>query len=555
LAPPLWHRLAARERTARSVRRVPRRLSLACALVALVVSGGPLRGQEPEAASDTLAPVVDSIAIVTENVFSPAEAERTGIFRLANGLRVKTQRWVVEREVLLQAGQPYDSALAQETERNLRSLGLFRQVDVDTSTVDGKLIANVHTRDAWSTKPTLELSIASDGAWTGRVGVTESNVLGTGNYGHAAWRKDVDRDGFEFGAIVRRLAGSQINAGGRYFALSDGNFGDWFVGDPWRSFNDNYAVFYDGEAGARQALQYYVESSEVTDTTRYWRNYIGHRLIAGIAARATSRAYTRIGLVGEYRRQKYVHVADTSMFVPDTVQGFVGVFGEYRRSHYMVARFVNGFSTEDIDLSDALTMGLNLAHNAFGYEQTGLGPSLAMQAGAEVGDGFVHGLLQANGLFNSAGLDSGRVVVQATFAQKPGERHATVLHAVAGMLQNPPPGGEFDLGFEYPPRSWSPHSFVGTRTMWATLEHRWYAFDQVLGLLGLGLAGFLDYGGAWYASQSPRWGGAVGFGLRTGWSRGSVVDTGRIDIGYRFGSDVGEGSRWVVSFGGGWIFP
>jgi len=90
--------------------------------------------------------------------------------------------------------------------------------------------------------------------------------------------------------------------------------------------------------------------------------------------------------------------------------------------------------------------------------------------------------------------------------------------------------------------------------MWATLEHRWYVFDRVLNLFGIGVAGFLDYGGAWYASQSPRWGGAAGIGLRTGSSRGSVVDTGRIDLGYRFGSDV-TGSRWVISFGGGWIFP
>ena len=31
-------------------------------------------------------------------------------------------------------------------------------------------------------------------------------------------------------------------------------------------------------------------------------------------------------------------------------------------------------------------------------------------------------------------------------------------------------------------------------------------------------------------------------------------DTGRIDLGYRFGPDV-TGGRWVVSFGSGWAFP
>ena len=526
------------------------------ALALLSVWAAPVSGQvTPETPPDNIVPpVVDSIVIVTENVFSPEEAGKTGIFRVANGLRFKTQHWVVGREILLKVGQPYDSLLAEETERNLRSLGLFRQVDVDTSRVDGKLVATVHTRDSWSTQPIIQLSLASDGTWTGRFGLTESNLLGTGNLGHVAWRKDVDRDGLEFATELRRVAGSEVNVGGRYFNLSDGNFGDWFAGDPWRSFSDRHAVIYRGEAAARQALRYRVESSEVTDTTRYWRNNYAHRLSGGIATRASPRAYTRIGIVGEYRKQKYVLVADTSQAVPDTTQGFVGVFGEYRRSQFMVTRFLNGFATEDIDLSESLALGLNVAPNAFGYEHTGLGPSLTMQAGSPLGEGFVHGRLHANGLFNSAGLDSGRVVLRVTVAQKPGVRHATVLHARAGIMENPPPGGEFDLGFELPPRSWSPHSFVGTRTLWGTMEHRWYPFDQIFSLAGLGLAGFLDYGGAWYADQSPRWGGAVGFGIRTGWSRASVADTGRIDIGYRFGTDV-TGSRWVISFGGGWIFP
>ena len=106
-------------------------------LVFLSTSAGFLMGQEiPGTLPDTIAPVVDSIAIVTENVFSPEEAKNTGIFRVANSLRFTTQHRFVEKEILLKVGQPYDSLLAEETERNLRRLGLFRQVDVDTARVD-----------------------------------------------------------------------------------------------------------------------------------------------------------------------------------------------------------------------------------------------------------------------------------------------------------------------------------------------------------------------------------------------------------------------------------
>ena len=512
-------------------------------------------GQEtPQALSDTIAPVVDSIAIITQNVFTDEEAENTGIFRFANKLRFKTREWVVDRELLIGVGQPYDSVLAEETERNLRSLGLFAEASVDTVTVDGQLVSTVRTRDAWSTQPLIELSFQSDGTITGRLGLTETNIFGTGNYAHIAYRKDVDRDGMELSGELRRLAGTQVNVGGQYYNLSDGNWGDWFVGDPWRSFNDKSAIIYAGDAADRQAIQYRVESSSVRDTARYWHENYSHRGILGFATNATPRYYTRIGVIGEVRNQKYVLVQDTSQLVPDTVIAFVGVFGEYRRSEFRVLRFMNGFAEEDIDLSATVSLGLNIAPDAFGYDSFGLGPSMFLQAGGSLGEGFVHGKLSANGLFNAAGLDSGRVNLAVTVAQKMARRHATVLHARVGMMENPPPSGEYDLGFSFPPRSWEPHSFVGTRSLWGTLEHRWWAFDNVLNLFGIGFVGFVDYGGAWYEDQSPRWGGATGIGIRTGSSRGSASDTGRIDLGYRFGQDV-TGSRWVISFGSGWAFP
>lgn len=555
MTPPPWDRQGTKALISGAIRH-RRCLRYPLPILAfLLASAAPLRGQEePGISPDTIAPVVDSIAIVTHNVFTDEEAERTGIFRFANSLRVKTRRWVVERELLLAVGEPFDSSLAEETERNLRRLRLFAEARVDTATVDGRLLATVSTRDAWSTQPLFELSFATDGTVTGRVGLTETNVFGTGNYAHIAYRKDVDRDGLELSGELRRLAGTQLNVGGEYFNLSDGNWGSWFVGDPWRSFNDTHSIVYAGDAADRQAIRYRNGSSLVRDTTRFWHTNYAHRGIVGFATNATPRYFTRFGLVAEIRKQKYVRVQDTSQMVPDTTRAFVGMYGEYRRSEFRVLRFMNGFAQEDIDLSATVALGLNFAPTSFGYDRFGVGPSMFLQAGGSLAEGFVHGRLQANGLFNAAGLDSGRVNLDVTIGQKLARRHATVLHARAGLMENPPPSGEFDLGFDFPPRSWEPHSFVGTRSLWGTLEHRWWALDNLFNLFGLGFVGFVDYGGAWYEDQAPRWGGAAGIGLRTGSSRGSASDTGRIDLGYRFGPDV-SGSRWVISFGSGWVFP
>ena len=92
-------------------------------------------------------------------------------------------------------------------------------------------------------------------------------------------------------------------------------------------------------------------------------------------------------------------------------------------------------------------------------------------------------------------------------------------------------------------------------------EHRWFAFDKVLNLVGIGFAAFLDVGGAWYAksdgiapSQPSRFGGNVGVGIRLGSTLSTIPNTGRLDVGYQFGDGV-PGNGWAVSFGSGFVFP
>ena len=71
-------------------------------------------------------------------------------------------------------------------------------------------------------------------------------------------------------------------------------------------------------------------------------------------------------------------------------------------------------------------------------------------------------------------------------------------------MWNPKPGDEFDLGFENAPRGWAAHSFVGDKAWWAQIEHRYFAVDKFLNLVGIGFGAFFDYGGAWYDDQSAR---------------------------------------------------
>jgi hypothetical protein len=540
-----------------TTRRLPRsafRLSVrsASAIGILLRFTVPAAGQAVDPQTSPV--LIDGVEITTENVFSAAEIRKNFVFRFMNDIRFQTRERVVAKELLFGPGSALDSVQLAETERNLRLLGLFRSVSVDTATRNDSLLVTVRTQDAWSTQPIFRFSFSGE-TLTGKIGLSEKNLFGSGNQARIAWRKDVDRSAFELDTRFRRVLGSQIDVAGAYTGLSDGDIGQWYVGDPWRSGEDRHAVGYAGDISNRQIPQYRVLSEALTDTTQYRYRGFGNSLSIGWAPRAESGRFVRVGVDGALRNDRFLSEYDTASVLapPDSVKGWIGGFVETRRDRFTVFRYLNGFSREDIDLSPYAIGGVRIAPSAFGYDRNGIGLVARAGTGARTGPVFLRVDISANALFTSAGVDSGRVVLNVSAAAKPWRKHAVLLGVYGGVLDNPPPGSEFDLGFDRAPRTFDPHSFVGTRAFAGTIEYRWYLWDSLLGLFGLGIAGFLDYGGAWYPEQDPRSGGNFGLGLRTGSARASGAQTGRIDVGYRFGPDF-TGSRWAFSLGTGFNF-
>jgi len=126
-----------------------------------------------------------------------------------------------------------------------------------------------------------------------------------------------------------------------------------------------------------------------------------------------------------------------------------------------------------------------------------------------------------------------------------------IAHLEGGRLERPKPGSEFDLWFEQRvPRLYGAHEFTGTRMGWLAFEDRILVADDLWGMVGLGLAPFVDYGGAWFADEPARLGGNVGVALRFGPTRAVHGDAGELAVGYRFG--VGTG--WAIALRRGFRF-
>jgi hypothetical protein len=502
-------------------------------------------------------PVVDTIIVNRSNVFPPDVAEGSGIFRIMNAIHIVTKEYVIRNELLFEVGQPLDSTLIAETERNLRKKNIFREVTFDTIRVDGRLAVEVDTHDGWSLKPKFSLGAASDGTITGQIGINDINLFGTGNQAYVAWEKQVDRQGINASVKFSRILATNLDLSGNYAGLSDGKNGNWYLGFPLRSVQSNSGLEHNGLAANQNVIQYRVDDAG-EDSTVFRRQALILDLDATVALQTSGRGYLRAGLHGEFRNEGYSGNDSLGIgipTIPDSLYGVFGGFVEANRVRFWEVNRLNGFGTEDVDLSLSLRLGVDVALSGLGFEKSGLGPSIRAAAGIPLPNGFVWAALDANALWNSAGLDSGRVLISVSSGFKPADKHALVGQIQAGLLENTPPGSEFDLGYQNAPRSWAPHAFVGTRTIWSMFEYRWFAFQHVLNLADVALAAFADYGGAWYEDQDRRFGGNIGFGLRSGSALATVATTGRLDFGWRFGNDLGEGSEFVVSFGSGFVFP
>jgi hypothetical protein len=121
---------------------------------------------------------IESIEIVALEVFEPEDP----VPQFVNFFHPTTRQHVIEREILVRVGSPYDQAVSDETARNVRALGLFSVVLAlpMKGSSESSVRYLVVTKDLWSLRV----------GWNGRInkGVldylalspTEFNLFGTG---------------------------------------------------------------------------------------------------------------------------------------------------------------------------------------------------------------------------------------------------------------------------------------------------------------------------------------------------------------------------------------
>jgi hypothetical protein len=492
--------------------------------------------------------IIRGVQLQRRDIFDPNE--RSWFARLANSLHIRTQPAVIRRELLFRPGQPYDSASIAESERNLRAMGIFRRVQIDSVRTPTGLMLRVVTKDGWSTQADWRFrSTGGQVAFT--IGLVENNLLGTASAAAVRYSKDPDRSSVLLSFRRPRLFAGTIGLGMLYENRSDGRIAGLALDRPFFALTSRNAFRFEAENRDERVLRFRDGLDLASDTLS--RRYTLVRGAAAWALRASTAGYLRAGVVAQVRRDDFRPEGSSQPF-PRNVTGAVGPYLVWNRARFLVTRGYAGFAREeDVDLGATLRVGFLAAPKAFGYERNGLGPEIRGRVGAKLPGGFAYLEALANGLYTSRGLDSSTVQVAATTVLQPGPRHVAVFHAEAGWQENPTPGEEFDLGLGSGPRAFGSHAFTGDRSVFVTAEYRYTVVDDLFNMVGLGIAGFVDHGGAWFAGSRRRHGWDAGVGLRVGASRSSVTDALRFDLARRFANDV-ESAGWVLTVGKGFAF-
>ena len=119
---------------------------------------------------------VEEVLVASEEIIAPSDPYP----RVVNIIHVKTRDSVLRREVLLEVGQPWQADKVEESERNLRKLGILavaRVIPVKGRTPGGVGLL-VISKDLWSIRLNQEFNFASGVVQRYRLRPTEVNFLG-----------------------------------------------------------------------------------------------------------------------------------------------------------------------------------------------------------------------------------------------------------------------------------------------------------------------------------------------------------------------------------------
>jgi hemolysin activation/secretion protein len=499
---------------------------------------------------------IGTISIERDDVFSAEESSRGWPYRLVNGFHKTTRENTVRRFLLFEEGDVYDPELLENTERNLRSLGIFKSASVTAGPPhDGVVDVTVATHDAF----TLQIGLSAGqvgGRFVGGVRLGESNLLGSGRALSVSYGQDTQRT---FRSIEFRDPALLTSYGMGHLLYANNSDGRAMVVEYQRPFYSVVTPWSGGVSGADVVEHDFIyESAEAVSTyERELREFTGSY---AIAAWRMPRAAVRLGLGLDWRDEWFRPLPGHEGEVrPDNrMFHYVIAQAELFTDDYVKLDYVNrDLRVEDFSLGRHLALRFGVSPAAFSVPRTTEMASLQWDEGWRLG---TKSILQATLSFTSR-LDQGRAenaILDLRLLLI--RRFDTSLPQALVSRLEVTRGWNLDLDTQFFAdgasglRAYRLYAFEGDRRIIWNVEHRVYSGHELFQVVSPGAAVFFDA-----AAIAPKGSPMsikmdAGIGLRFAVTRASSVPILRVDVGYAFQPDPKGRRGWLVSFSGSQAF-
>ncbi len=538
----------------------------------------------PQEPSQKISPleqrVIGSIAISVSDVFN--EKDIGGFYRAANSLKINTREEVIRRELAVKEGDPFSEIAVRESERNLRTLPFLRSAFITTTEKNGIVDLKVEVEDAWTFLPQINYSTGS-GKTNRSFALTETNLAGFGKRLEVGYAEEDGRRRTQGILEDSRFWGSYYRLFGAYLDRNDGTISRLEFGLPFRTLLDKRSwgisvsdedtigrLFRNGDERYifRQQLQdlelrYTIARGDPEATL--WRYTLGYDYSDSDFSQAKRKDFRTLNLDPALVSNDPALVPFDHRFSGPMI-GAQMIEGDFIAKNY-IDRFDR---VVDYNLGDEGAINVTSAFKTLGSLKDAILISGQRSRGWRIGeDSFLRGELGLGTRVEDGGLENSLYRTEVKFFNVLGPQYLgkrfVGKHTLAAnfMLEY---GNRLDrerdllIGADNALRGYDAKTFSGDKRWVVNLEDRVHMYEDLLKLVSVGFAGFVDVGGATDSNISKLFTndmyGDFGVGLRLAFPRSTGGRVVRVDLAmpFRDGPDGSSGYTVRLLFAGGQLF-
>lgn len=504
--------------------------------------GGTLDRDEIE----RLGATIRAIQITVDNVFDPNDPEEDkALYRWANRVHVRTRESVIESVLLFQVGDRFSGRLLDESARSLRARGFLAEAAAEPHSYDAAsntVEVHVRVRDSWTLAPELELS-RSGGENEFGIGMSDSNLFGTGKSLTISYTSDVDRDETMLAYGDANVFDSRVRLNAMLANATDGHRRAFAAERPFFALDTRWSL--GGSIVDEERVDSMYDLGEEIDEFR-------HDVQAVTLQGGWSSGYSRkrvrrwlFGLTAEEHTFLPTSETPQPLLLPDDrklVFPWIGM--QIVEDDFREMTELNDMGrTEDIALGLNLSLSVGFAKERFGSDRDATLYRANVQKGWEPGGSGRLLLVNAGGSTRDEddGLQNSVMFFGARYYRRNLDKHLFSVSLEALTSNKLDHENQVLLGGDNGLRGFPLRYQVGKHRAALTVEQRFFTDWYPWRLLRVGWAAFADVGRVW--GQDPR--GApplgtlydVGVGLRLSSPRSSGRSVVHVDLAFPLNGD------------------